>query len=222
MGLRFFTDHCVPNAVISRLRDAGHPVFVLRDHIPTDSDDPVVIAKVQELDTILVSLNGDFSDIVMYPPSHYKGIVALQVKNRPEALSVFMDRLMKYVTVHPEMGDYAGRLFLLKHIGFEFGNRNHMMAKDTQLHQAQENIQTIWRFLEAARETHSPLDYQRLATPYLLQLQERQQEVVEYLSRETTTSDVESVCGKNSRPIGSGNSGCYCPSRWRKRSCCQR
>ena len=111
MGLRFFTDHCVPNAVISRLRDAGHPVFVLRDHIPTDSDDPVVIAKAQELDTILVSLNGDFSDIVMYPPSHYKGIVALQVKNRPEALPVFMDRLMKYVTAHPEMGDYAGRLF---------------------------------------------------------------------------------------------------------------
>ena len=46
-----------------------------------------------------------------------------------------------------------------------------MMAKDTQLHQAQENIQTIWRFLEAVGETHSPLDYQRLATPYLLHQQ---------------------------------------------------
>ena len=52
-----------------------------------------------------------------------------------------------------------------------------MITNGTQLHQAQENIQTIWRFLEAARETHSPLDYQRLATPYLLQLQERRPRV---------------------------------------------
>ena len=59
-----------------------------------------------------------------------------------------------------------------------------MITNDEQLHQAQKDIQTMWRFLEAAHETHSPLDYQRLAVPYLLQLQERQQEVVEYLSRQ--------------------------------------
>jgi hypothetical protein len=59
-----------------------------------------------------------------------------------------------------------------------------MITNAEQLHQAQKDIQTMWRFLEAARETHSPLDYQRLAVPYLLQLQERQQEVVEYLSRQ--------------------------------------
>ena len=58
-----------------------------------------------------------------------------------------------------------------------------MITNDERLHQAQADIQTIWRFLEAARKTHSPLDYQRLAVPYLLQLQERQQEVVEYLAR---------------------------------------
>jgi hypothetical protein len=59
-----------------------------------------------------------------------------------------------------------------------------MITNAEQLHQAQKDIQTMWRFLEAARESHSPLDYQRLAVPYLLQLQERQQEVVEYLSRQ--------------------------------------
>lgn len=59
-----------------------------------------------------------------------------------------------------------------------------MIASDARLHQAQADIQTIWRFLEAARETHAPVDYQRIAVPYLLQLQERQQEVLEYLSRQ--------------------------------------
>jgi hypothetical protein len=59
-----------------------------------------------------------------------------------------------------------------------------MITSDAQLHQAQTDIQTLWRFLEAARTTHAPLDYQRLAAPYLLQLQERQQEVIEYLTRQ--------------------------------------
>jgi len=58
-----------------------------------------------------------------------------------------------------------------------------MITSDEQLRQAQADIQTLWRFLEAARATHTPLDYQRLAVPYLLQLQERQQEVVEYLAQ---------------------------------------
>jgi hypothetical protein len=43
-----------------------------------------------------------------------------------------------------------------------------MITSDAQLHQAQTDIQTLWRFLEAARATHTPLDYQRLAAPYLL------------------------------------------------------
>jgi hypothetical protein len=60
-----------------------------------------------------------------------------------------------------------------------------MITSDVQLHQAQTDIQTLWRFLEAARATYAPLDYQRLAAPYLLQLQERQQEVIEYLTRHT-------------------------------------
>ena len=68
-----------------------------------------------------------------------------------------------------------------------------MIRNDTQLHQAQENIQTIWRFLEVARATHSPFDYQRLASPYLLQLQERQQEVVAYLSCRTSSPDTDSA-----------------------------
>jgi hypothetical protein len=67
-----------------------------------------------------------------------------------------------------------------------------MIASVEQLHQARTEIQTIWRFLEAAREAHTPVDYQRLAVSYLLQLQERQQEVVEYLSRQQAPLNVHS------------------------------
>ncbi|MBU0568063.1 DUF5615 family PIN-like protein [bacterium] len=77
MSLRLFADHCVSNFIIQTLRDARHEVSRLRDCIPPDSADPVVISKAQELDTILLSLNGDFANIVTYPPANYKGIIAL-------------------------------------------------------------------------------------------------------------------------------------------------
>ena len=64
-----------------------------------------------------------------------------------------------------------------------------MIDNDTQLHQAQADIQKLWRFLETARQTHSTLDYERMAAPYLLQIQERQQEVLIYLSTNPTAAD---------------------------------
>jgi len=57
-----------------------------------------------------------------------------------------------------------------------------MIIEDEQLHQAQSDVQKMWRFLEAASRTHSALDYERLASPYLLQIQQRQQEILAYLS----------------------------------------
>jgi len=114
MPLRFFADHCVPRSVIQSLRDAGHEVFVLKQHIPQDSDDPLVIEKAQELDTVLVSLNGDFAEIVSYPPSQYKGIIALQVRNHPEVFPAMMHRLLNYLSAHREMDDYQGRLLLVE------------------------------------------------------------------------------------------------------------
>jgi hypothetical protein len=65
-----------------------------------------------------------------------------------------------------------------------------MIENDTQLHQAQADIQKLWRFLESARQTHGSPDYERLAAPYLLQIQERQQEVLAYLSVKPKRAEV--------------------------------
>jgi predicted nuclease of predicted toxin-antitoxin system len=114
MSLRFFADHCIPNSVIQTLRGAGHEVFILKEYLPRNSDDAVVIAKAQELEAVLVSLNGDFADIVTYPPSHYGGIIALQVRNHPEVIPALMQRLVKHLSAHPEMRNYQGQLFLVE------------------------------------------------------------------------------------------------------------
>jgi predicted nuclease of predicted toxin-antitoxin system len=114
VSLRFFADHCVSTFIIQTLRGAGHEVLRLRDHARPDSPDGVVISKAQEADCILVSLNGDFSDIITYPPGNYQGIIALQVRNHPETVPQMMVRLMDYLEAHPTMEHYKGKLFLVE------------------------------------------------------------------------------------------------------------
>jgi len=114
MALRFFADHCLSTFIIQTLRDAGHKVFRLKDHLPVESPDSAVIAKAQELDAILLSLSGDFADIVMYPPSRFKGIVALQVRDHPEVIPALMTRLCRYLRDHPPMGLFQGKLIVVE------------------------------------------------------------------------------------------------------------
>lgn len=89
-------------------------MFRLIDYIPKDSPDTAVISKAQELDAILISLNGDFADIVAYPPAEYKGIIALQVRDHPEIIPQLMKRLKDYLSAQPDMSQYKGKLFLVE------------------------------------------------------------------------------------------------------------
>ncbi len=114
MGLKFFADHCISRVIIGRLRDAGHEVLVLRDYLPQDAPDLDVIEKAQQENAILVTLNGDFSDIVAYPPSSFGGIIALQIKNRPSVVHQVMNRLISFTESQSKQSDYAGLLLLVE------------------------------------------------------------------------------------------------------------
>jgi len=58
-----------------------------------------------------------------------------------------------------------------------------MIENDQQLRMAQELIGNLQKVLLAARKVHNPDEYQSLAEPILLELQQREQDVLEYLSR---------------------------------------
>ena len=125
MALRFLADDCISNFIIQRLREAKHEVLRLKDLLPAESPDTAVIAKAQEIDELLVSLNGDFADIVAYPPKSYKGIVALQVRNHSEILPRLMTRLIAFLELHPMMDHYriAANCSSSKWIASAFENR---------------------------------------------------------------------------------------------------
>ncbi|MDX2030273.1 MAG: DUF5615 family PIN-like protein [Blastocatellia bacterium] len=114
MSLRFFADHCVPSSVVNSMRDAGYQVDWLKEHLPTDAPDSLVIAHAQTLASVLLTLNGDFADIINYPPGEYGGIIALQVKNQPASIPATLIRLLTYLADNSASDHYRGKLFLIE------------------------------------------------------------------------------------------------------------
>jgi predicted nuclease of predicted toxin-antitoxin system len=112
--MRFFADHCVPHSIGETLISEGHEVVRLSTQLPSDADDSTVIEEAQEMGAILLSLNGDFADLIRYPPESYGGIVALQVRNRPEAIPSIVDKLLEYLEQHPHQKHHSGKLFLVE------------------------------------------------------------------------------------------------------------
>ena len=58
-----------------------------------------------------------------------------------------------------------------------------MSATDDQLGLAQEAVRNLQQVLSAARKAHSSSEYRKMAEPILLELQRREQEILEYFSR---------------------------------------
>ena len=114
MTLRFMADQCVPASISESLRLQGHSVTLLRDVLPIRTPDIIVIAKATELDLILVSLNGDFADIVAHPPANYRGIVAIRLHNHPEVIPQVMRLLRTYTEAHPDQREYLGKLLIVE------------------------------------------------------------------------------------------------------------
>jgi hypothetical protein len=59
-----------------------------------------------------------------------------------------------------------------------------MIATDEQMLLAQECVSNLRKILLEARKVHSRQDYARLAEPILLEVQQREQEILEYLSKD--------------------------------------
>ena len=114
MALRFLADHCISNTIIRTLRDANHEVVRLGEVLPVESADPMVIAKAQDLDAILLTMNGDFADIVRYPPKRYKGIVAIQMRNHAEDVDKLMSRLLGHLSGQTAAEHYRGKLLVVE------------------------------------------------------------------------------------------------------------
>jgi hypothetical protein len=57
-----------------------------------------------------------------------------------------------------------------------------MIRTDEEMAQAQQCVLNLQKVLLAARKVHPPREYRLMSDPILLELQEREQEILEYLA----------------------------------------
>ena len=57
-----------------------------------------------------------------------------------------------------------------------------MIESDEQLRIAQGAVQNLQQILLAARRAHTPAEYRQMSAPILLEIQQREQEVLAYLA----------------------------------------
>ena len=57
-----------------------------------------------------------------------------------------------------------------------------MIENDGQLKKAKEAVRNLELILEKARKVHSPSEYKAMSEPILMELQQRENEIIQYLS----------------------------------------
>ena len=57
-----------------------------------------------------------------------------------------------------------------------------MIQKDEQLKLAQDAVHNLQQILLSARKVHNPTEYKFMSEPLLMELQRREQEILQYLS----------------------------------------
>ena len=57
-----------------------------------------------------------------------------------------------------------------------------MIRNDEQLKKAQEAVRNLEIILEKARKVHNPTEYRSMSEPILIELQQRENDIIQYLS----------------------------------------
>lgn len=57
-----------------------------------------------------------------------------------------------------------------------------MIKNDGQLKKAKEAVRNLELILEKARKVHGPSEYKAMSEPILMELQQRESEIIQYLS----------------------------------------
>lgn len=81
--MRFLLDHDVPEDLSYLLRELGHEVLRLRDVLPQETADPLVLQFAHDRDCLMVTCNrDDFIELAQQQPHH--GIIIV-VRRRTRA-----------------------------------------------------------------------------------------------------------------------------------------
>ncbi len=110
--MKILADHCVFGKTIAQLKLNGFEVFRLGDLAETDLEDDEVIKIAKDRNLILISNDLDFSNIINYPPQHFKGIIVLRIT--VSNMEVIHDKLIEFLK-SKNQSEIASTLIIIDH-----------------------------------------------------------------------------------------------------------
>lgn len=103
--MQFKLDENLPPPAGDLLRSLGHDVMTVYDQGLQSRTDPEVLAACQGEGRILLSLDLDFSNILVFPPERYAGLIVLRLrKPGPKAVLSLLRRVVPHVDTVPVAG----------------------------------------------------------------------------------------------------------------------
>jgi predicted nuclease of predicted toxin-antitoxin system len=108
--MHFKIDENLPPDVAELLQKEGHDVRTVFDQGLRSYTDPEVLAACQTEGRALLSLDLDFSNILLFPPEQFAGLIVLRV-HRPGRASVtaLVGRILPHMATQP----VAGKLWVV-------------------------------------------------------------------------------------------------------------
>jgi predicted nuclease of predicted toxin-antitoxin system len=107
--MQFKLDENLPPSAAELLSGLGHDVMTVYDQGLQGCADPEVLTACQEEGKVLLSLDLDFSNILVYPPDRYAGLIVLRL-HKPGPRAVMS--LLRRVVPHLERVPVGGRLWI--------------------------------------------------------------------------------------------------------------
>ena len=91
----FLADANIFVPMVEGLRDRGHDVFDVKEKGLENLSDPEIFRMAQKKRSILVTMDKDFSDILLYPPGEHCGIIVVKLYRLKvaEATRLFLDAM---------------------------------------------------------------------------------------------------------------------------------
>lgn len=97
--MRFKTDENLPVEVSLRLSKEGHDAISALDQQLGGQSDDVLMDVCQSEKRILITLDVDFADIRIYPPTIYSGIIVLRLARQEKTIIMeVLDRVIPLLT----------------------------------------------------------------------------------------------------------------------------
>jgi predicted nuclease of predicted toxin-antitoxin system len=95
--MRFLTDEDVYPSIVQVLRDLGHDVFDIKEEKLTGIPDGEVYDLAKAQNRILVSMDKDFTNILLYPLGDHWGIIVAKLyrMKSDETAQKFLDAFVK-------------------------------------------------------------------------------------------------------------------------------